>query len=119
MVNRHGRHCSFRLIRPNARRAYLVGDFNNWSSTAIAMQRRDHGVWQTSLELPPGTYRFRYFVDGHWQTDFAAFGIERNRNGEWDSILYIPADASASDRTSTRPTPIVDSPSARRPIGSA
>lgn len=90
MVNRHGRHCRFRLIRPNARRAYLVGDFNNWSSTAIAMQRRDHGVWQTSLELPPGTYRFRYFVDGYWQTDFAAFGIERNRNGEWDSILYVP-----------------------------
>jgi hypothetical protein len=24
-------------------------------------------------------------------TDWAAFGVERNRTGEWDSILLVPA----------------------------
>jgi len=90
MVHREGRHCRFRLIRPNAKRVYLVGDFNHWSTTAIEMTRCPDGVWQTELDMPPGVYRFRYHVDGQWQTDFAAFGIERSNTGEWDSIVYVP-----------------------------
>ena len=52
-------------------------------------------VWEASLQIPPGTYRFRYFVaDGRWITDYAAFGVARNQTGGWDSILYVPqADA--------------------------
>jgi len=107
MVHREGRHCRFRLIRPKAKRVYLVGDFNQWSTTAIEMTHRPDGVWQTELQLPPGVYRFRYHVDGQWQTDFAAFGIERSSTGEWDSIVYIPeGEADEADERPDARTPV-------------
>lgn len=121
MVHRIGRHCRFRLIRPTARRVYLVGDFNDWSPTAVAMERLAGGVWQAHLDLPPGTYRFRYFVDQRWETDFAAFGIERNANGQWDSIVYIPdgepgpeAEVAFTPAASTARAPRRPAPTRRR-----
>jgi len=107
MVNRTGRHCRFRLIRPSATRVYLVGDFNNWSTTAIEMTAGDDGAWQADLDLEPGTYRFRYHVDGRWVTDFAAFGIERNTDGDWDSICYVPDSEmpAITDPASLRSSP--------------
>ena len=91
MVTQTGGLWTFHLVCPDAERVYVVGDFNDWSTTAVAMQRNAQGDWQASLKLPPGTYHFRYLVaDGQWITDFAAFGVMRNRQGEWDSVLYVP-----------------------------
>ena len=95
MVHRSGGQWTFRLTCPGAQRVYLVGDFNDWSTTALEMDQIAPAVWEASLQIPPGTYRFRYFVaDGRWITDYAAFGVARNQTGGWDSILYVPqADA--------------------------
>ncbi len=92
----------FKLIRPRARRVYLVGDFNGWSQTTIQMHRNPEGLWETSLALQPGVYRFRYFADGQWLTDYASYGVERNEAGEYDSVLYVPVDASRPSRSRLR-----------------
>jgi 1,4-alpha-glucan branching enzyme len=89
MVQRKQGLWVFTLIRPLAHRVYLVGDFNGWSQT-IQMQRNPQGLWEATLALQPGMYRFRYHADGQWLTDYAAFGIERNHCGEYDSILFVP-----------------------------
>lgn len=94
MVHRFGETWVFTLIRPRAHRVYLVGDFNAWSTTAVAMDRLADGRWAAVLELGPGVYRFRYYADGVWLTDFAAFGVERNRSGQFDSVLWVPAGAA-------------------------
>jgi 1,4-alpha-glucan branching enzyme len=91
MVSRTDAGWRFRLVRPEAHRAYLVGDFNGWSTTTVQMTRTEPGVFVATLELEPGTYRFRYFVDGMWLVDYAAFGLERNALGQWDSVIYVPA----------------------------
>jgi 1,4-alpha-glucan branching enzyme len=92
MVTRVGGKWTFRITCPQARRVYLVGDFNGWSTTAIAMDPLGRGIWQVSISLPPGTYRFRYFADGQWLNDYAAFGLAPNGMGQWDSVLYVPSD---------------------------
>ncbi len=95
MVIRSGGKCVFRAICPATRRVYVVGDFNRWSRTAVAMQPVARGIWQATLHLAPGTYRFRYFADDRWLIDHAAFGLLPNGFGGWDSVVWVP-DASAA-----------------------
>jgi 1,4-alpha-glucan branching enzyme len=90
MVSRTHGGWRFELIRPGAQRAYLVGDFNGWSTTAIQMTTDTRGLFHTTIDLEPGTYHFRYFVDDMWLVDYAAFGLDRNTLGQWDSVVYVP-----------------------------
>jgi hypothetical protein len=39
--------------------------------------------------IQAGEHRFRYWVDGHWFTDFAAYGVELTKFG-WNSVLLVP-----------------------------
>jgi 1,4-alpha-glucan branching enzyme len=68
---------------------YLVGDFNDWNSTAHSMQRNDDGSWTLTLELEPGRdYQFRYCTgDGAWHNDPAADGYVANPFGSENSVV--------------------------------
>ena len=75
-----------------SRQVYLVGDFNHWDTQATPMQRADDGMWYVTLKLPPGHHEFRYYEDGgDWHTDYAAFGIERNEFGGFNSLVDVPS----------------------------
>ena len=69
---------------------HLVGDFNDWSETATAMQRdnRSH-VWRITLELDKGReYHFRYLVDQTtWHNDWHADEYIPNIHGSDDSVV--------------------------------
>ncbi len=48
---------------------YLAGNFNNWSPNAWAMKLVD-GVWTYEVELKPGSYQYKYVIDGKtWKED--------------------------------------------------
>ncbi|MHB1155743.1 MAG: isoamylase early set domain-containing protein [Phycisphaerales bacterium] len=89
MVKRSGNQWVFELIRPRASEVFLAGDFNGWSPHATPMRLNSAGLWQCELTLPPGVYRFRYRADGQWLTDYAAFGVQRNPLGDFDSVLLV------------------------------
>lgn len=93
MVIRRGTKYEFRLTRVAGDAVYVAGDFNNWSTDDLAMRREADGQWVARVQLDPGTYHFRYYVPGNgWLTDFAAFGVRRHANGQWDSVLHVPHD---------------------------
>ena len=51
----------------------IAGDFNGWVPdkgvrSLIENDGRDR-VWTKVLRLPPGTYQYRYVVDGEWRED--------------------------------------------------
>ena len=75
------RMATFRFFRPNARRVCLVGDFNRWGIEELPMKPTEEGYWLVSVELPRGTFKFRYWADGQWFVDFAGFGVERGDFG--------------------------------------
>ncbi|KIM46397.1 glycoside hydrolase family 13 protein [Hebeloma cylindrosporum] len=41
----------YREWAPNAKEAYLIGDFNEWNRTSHPMKRDDYGVWE--ITVPP------------------------------------------------------------------
>jgi len=59
----------FNLYAPEAERAFLVGDFNNWDVNNLLMKRDNKGTWEAIVTLPPGRYEYRFWVDGVWNDD--------------------------------------------------
>ena len=78
----------FRFYRPNAQSVALAGDFNAWQKQCFPMKADGEGWWSYRLYLSPGVYQFKYFVDGEWFLDYAAFGLERGPFG-WNSVVCI------------------------------
>lgn len=68
----------------------VVGEFNDWSHTALEMERDDGGSWSATTELPSGRYRFRYLIDGErWENDRRADSYEPNEFGGDDSVMVV------------------------------
>ena len=59
----------FNLYAPEAERAFLVGEFNNWDIESLPMKRDNKGTWEAIVTLPPGRYEYRFWVDGVWNDD--------------------------------------------------
>lgn len=75
-----------------AERVNLVGEFNDWDTTATPMTRtRSDANWKVTIELMAGDrYRFRYLVDGkEWLNDWHADDHEENPYGSFDSVIDL------------------------------
>jgi 1,4-alpha-glucan branching enzyme len=75
-----------------AERVNLVGEFNDWDTTATAMARsRSDASWKATVELRTGQrYRFRYLVDGkEWLNDWHADDHAENPYGSFDSVVDL------------------------------
>ncbi len=59
----------FTYFDPNAKSVYLVGDFNNWNTSATPMERNSEGLWSVIIPLSPGKYQYKFFVDGRYEQD--------------------------------------------------
>ena len=68
---------------------YVVGDFNNWVPNENARLDRINGVWKKRFSLKPGSYKYRFVVDGKWQQDPSNPLNEVNPFGELDSLLLV------------------------------
>ncbi len=78
----------FSLEAREAHRVQLAGDFNDWVPDGNEMQPCS-GVWRKTLTLPPGRYRYRYVVDGHWQKDPMNSSVEPSPYGDYDSVIEL------------------------------
>jgi chromosome partitioning protein len=80
----------FTAFFPNASSVKLAGDFNNWKPEKSPLEQLGKkGSWYIRLELKPGTYRYRYVVDGKWQQDPNNQKIEHNPYGEFNSVFVV------------------------------
>jgi len=64
-----GHKQTFRIRAPGAERVQVVGDFTHWQQSPINLKPEADGLWQASVSLPPGTYHYRFLVDGQWRDD--------------------------------------------------
>ena len=78
----------FRFYRPGVAAASVKGDFDT-ASEELLMCRDEAGWWTASAKLPAGEYRFRYLADGEWFADYAAHGVEFEKQA-WRSVLVVP-----------------------------
>jgi chromosome partitioning protein len=78
----------FTFEAPEAARVQLAGDFNGWGLEGNDMSPSGR-LWRTVVPLEPGRYRYRYVVDGQWQSDPLNPTVEPSPYGGNDSILVV------------------------------
>ena len=90
-------------------RVAVVGDFNDWNAVAHPLERTDTG-WRLETILAPGTYRYKFVIDGDWLPDPDNEVREPDGYGGFNSLLELPGIRSGEEP----PTLFVSGVSERR-----
>lgn len=89
-VNQLNDAIAFVTLSPRAKSVQVAGDFNGWQPTKLPMEKiNETGVWQASVKLPTGKYRYRLVVDGQWLQDPYNQTSELNPFGGYNSIVEV------------------------------
>jgi 1,4-alpha-glucan branching enzyme len=79
----------FELYERNAKAVFVAGSFNAWNPTATPLKNNGSGKWETSLQLSPGKYQYRFVVDGKWIADPLAKETVPNPFEGVNSVLSV------------------------------
>lgn len=85
----------FRFKESDAQSVGLVGEFNGWKPTP--MKKDGDGSWTASVSLPPGTYGYKFLVNG---TDWT-FDPENSNRKKVDGIVNSAIEVTAANNTSS------------------
>ncbi len=71
----------------------IAGDFNGWvpdkGVRSLIESEGQTRVWTKILKLPPGTYQYRYVVDGEWREDPENPEVVSSALGGRSSVLVV------------------------------
>jgi len=79
---------AFKLFSPKAKRVSIAGSFNNWDTAKFTAKKDVKGNWAVKLSLKPGTYEYKFFVDGSWINDPEACTVY-NSFGTQNSVIEV------------------------------
>lgn len=79
----------FKIYAPQARRVSLAGTFNNWNTQALSAKKDSRGNWAVKVNLKPGRYEYKFFVDGSWLNDPHCGACVPNAFGSQNCIVEI------------------------------
>jgi len=94
-TNAIGQKRTFSFMAPGAGDVLLAGDFTRWLTKPIRLHMDPDGVWRATVSLAPGTWQYRYFVDGEWRDDPECKVRVRNPFGTVNDVIKIRADTRA------------------------
>jgi 1,4-alpha-glucan branching enzyme len=78
----------------DASEVFLAGTFNGWNPQAIPMTKQSHDEWVAEVDLIPGSYEYKFVIDGKWRCESAGDNIARencvpNSFGTMNRRLYV------------------------------
>ncbi|MFH1209062.1 MAG: glycogen-binding domain-containing protein [Candidatus Omnitrophota bacterium] len=79
----------FQLSAPQAKSVNVCGTFNEWRTNAGRLTKDYRGIWKGSIQLKPGRYEYRFFVDGQWIDDPRAKKTVTNQFGSKNTVLEV------------------------------
>jgi 1,4-alpha-glucan branching enzyme len=82
-------HIEFIYFGPDAKEVYLAGSFNAWQPKSLPMTKNRRGQWKTTVKLVPGTYEYKYFVDGSWVSDGQCDEMVANSLGSTNCTIDV------------------------------
>ena len=75
---------------PMATEVKIAGDFNEWMPDKGVVSIRDEdGTWKKIINVSPGVYQYRFYIDGEWKEDPGNPNIVENELGSCNSLLII------------------------------
>jgi len=80
----------FRVYQPNAQELSVAGSFNDWKSFTMFRNTSDPSKWGVRYDnLPPGTYQYKFIIDGVWLLDPENYSPEADGSGSINSSFTI------------------------------
>jgi 1,4-alpha-glucan branching enzyme len=79
----------FAFPAPDAQNVSLGGNFNNWNTHANPMELHKKGIWKVTVNLKPGRYEYRFFVDEIWENDPSCDGCVPNDFGSMNCVRIV------------------------------
>ena len=81
---------TFTIHAEKGKEVYVAGEFNNWDPTAKKMAfKARKGVYEATLNLVPGTYQYKYVIDGTWCADPENAEAVANDQGTFNSVITV------------------------------
>lgn len=69
---------------------FLAGSFNQWDPTGKKMlDKKNEGVYTTSVKLAPGSYQYKFVIDGTWCADPENLDFVQNEHGTLNSVIVV------------------------------
>ncbi len=71
-------------------KVFLAGSFNDWNPTAKEMtDKKNEGIFTATLTLAPGTYQYKFVIDGTWCADPECADWVQNDHGTLNSVKTV------------------------------
>lgn len=80
---------AFRILAPNATSVKLNGGDIPGLDQSADLTKNDEGVWETTLKIAPGAYRYTFNVDGTPVVDPRNPTVSESNRNVW-SMVYVP-----------------------------
>lgn len=66
-----------------------AGTFNDWTPDRPLLDKEGNGVYSCRMMLEPGTYEYKFVVDGEWKLDSNNPNFAPNDLGTLNSVLVV------------------------------
>ena len=108
-----GNKVTFYFESTNSNNVVISGTMNNWSTDWT--MTKDGNVFSYTCELEPGTYQYKYIVDGTWMADPFNLTTADDGSGNVNSAFSVSETGSTTPDNPTTPenptvtvSPVVD-----------
>src|SRR5438132_5872163 len=92
----------FRFEKPDAQTVELMAEFNQWKGEP--MTKEANGIWTIKVSVPPGTYGYKFLVDGKdWVFD-PKNSQRKTADGVENSSIEVRDDLIARSTPFASPT---------------
>ena len=81
---------TFALHAPQAHEVRVAGCFTKWEQSAMTLRKQKDGTWKKIVPLKPGTYEYRFMVDGQWMDDPDCSTHRQNNFGTQNCVRVVP-----------------------------
>ena len=84
------KNVTFTVHADKGKAVYLAGVFNQWSLTAKKMAyKAKSGIYTATIKLAPGSYEYKFVIDGTWCADPENANAVANDQGTFNSVIEV------------------------------
>ena len=84
------KNVTFTVHAEKGKAVYLAGVFNQWSLTAKKMAyKAKSGLYTATVKLAPGSYEYKFVIDGTWCADPENANAVPNDQGTFNSVVTV------------------------------